>query len=53
MTSLLYHFVDTELWLHWGLVDRAMNLALWIGGALLALPIYQNQISLIPGRYKS
>jgi len=30
MAALLYHFVDTELWLHWGLLDRAMNLALWI-----------------------
>jgi putative peptidoglycan lipid II flippase len=35
MTSLLYHFVDTELWLHWGLIDRVINLALWIGIAVL------------------
>ncbi|MDC9729837.1 MAG: murein biosynthesis integral membrane protein MurJ [Methyloprofundus sp.] len=34
MTSLLYHFVDTELWLHWGLIDRAMNLALWIAASI-------------------
>lgn len=39
MTSLLYHFVDTELWLHWGLVDRAMNLALWIGVSIVAYAI--------------
>jgi len=30
MAAVLHHFVDTELWLHWGLIDRAMNLALWI-----------------------
>jgi len=31
MVSLLYHCVDTTLWLNWGLMDRALNLALWIG----------------------
>ena len=38
MTALLYHFVDASLWLHWGIVDRAINLAMWIGlgGALYA-----------------
>ena len=38
MTALLYHFVDASLWLHWGIVDRAVNLAMWIGlgGALYA-----------------
>ena len=38
MTALLYHFVDTSLWLNWGIVDRAVNLAMWIGlgGALYA-----------------
>lgn len=30
MASLLYHCVDTSLWHDWGLVDRAMNLAMWI-----------------------
>jgi len=34
MTSMLYHLVDTELWLYWGLVDRVINLALWISAAI-------------------
>lgn len=33
MTSLLFHFVDTDLWLHWGMIDRALNLAMWIAVA--------------------
>jgi len=38
MTALLYHFVDASLWLQWGLADRALNLAMWVGsgGALYA-----------------
>ncbi|MCF7969628.1 MAG: murein biosynthesis integral membrane protein MurJ [Methylococcaceae bacterium] len=31
MTALLYHFVDTRLWLGWGIVERALNLVMWIG----------------------
>lgn len=30
MASLIYHCVDTSLWHNWGLVDRALNLAMWI-----------------------
>jgi len=33
MVSLLYHCVDNSLWLDWGLLDRALNLALWIAVA--------------------
>ncbi|MDT8424421.1 MAG: murein biosynthesis integral membrane protein MurJ [Methyloprofundus sp.] len=39
MTALLYHGVDIHLWLTWGLKERALNLAMWVGfgGALYAL----------------
>jgi len=39
MTAVLYHFVDASLWLQWGLTNRALNLAMWVGcgGALYAV----------------
>jgi putative peptidoglycan lipid II flippase len=33
MTALLFHCVDTRLWLHWGMLERALNLGLWIAVA--------------------
>ncbi len=37
MSSLIYHFVDTSLWLDWRMLDRAFNLAMWIA---LAATLY-------------
>jgi len=30
MVALIYHCVDTQQWLVWGLIDRALYLAMWI-----------------------
>ena len=30
MSALIYHFVDTSLWMDWRMLDRAFNLAMWI-----------------------
>ena len=31
MAALIYHCVDISLWQNWRMLDRAWNLAMWIG----------------------